>query len=286
MNGRKRIGEIFIEKGLITEKTLQRALERAKRQKKKIGLTLEEIEVITREELARALAEQFGCKVVSNFARFNFPPELFRIIPEDVALRHILFPLKVDSGRLAVAMADPTNTRIVNSVAEGHGLKVVPFIATRQDILSAINRHYLGKNIEHLHGMCVMVVEDDLLASSMISDILTKEGYRVIVARDGMEAYKTMLSEAPHVVITDKIMPKLDGYGLLDMLKSLPETRDIPVLLLTGNADSDEEARAFQKGFFDVMKKPVKGATLITRVRRAFQFLEQQRLDLGGVNGP
>ncbi len=281
MTNRKRIGEIFIERGLITEKTLERALERAKRQQKRIGLTLEEIEVITRDELAKALAEQYGCKVVGNFARFHFPPELFRIIPEDAALRHLLFPLKVDGDRIAVAMADPTNTRAVVNIAAGHGLKVVPFVATRQDILSAINRHYLGKNSEREDGKSVMIAEDDLLVSDMLSDILTREGYRVIVARDGMEAYKATLAEAPQVIITDKVMPKLDGYGLLDALKSLPETRDIPILLLTGNTDGDEEGRAFQKGFFDFMTKPVKGATLITRVRRAFQHLERQGLELG-----
>ncbi len=280
MSSRKRIGEIFVERGLITEKTLQRALDRAKRQKKRIGLILEEIEVITRDELVRALAEQYGCKVVSNFAHYNFPRELLSVIPEDVALQNLLFPLKVEGGRIAVAMADPTDTGAVKDVVAGRGLEVVPFIATRQDILNAIKRHYLGKNLEKQDGKCVMIADDDQLISGMMSDILTREGYRVITARDGMEAYKAMLAESPHVIITDKVMPKMDGYGLLDVLRTLPETREIPILLMTGYADSDEEARAFQKGFFDFMTKPVKGATLITRVGRAFRFLEQQRLDL------
>jgi CheY-like chemotaxis protein len=282
MNDRKRIGEIFIENGLITEKTLQRALIRAKRQKKRIGLILEEIEVITREELAKALADQFGYKVIDNFAHFRFPAELLDTIPVDIALQHLLFPLKIEAGKIAIAMADPTDTKIINEIISRHGLKVVPFVATRQEIITAINRHFLGKAPHVQHDKTVMLVKFDRLAAGALRDILEKDGYQVILASDGMEAYKYTLAAAPHVIVTDRDMPKLDGYGLLDALKSIPETREIPMLLMTDTIDGDEEARLFQKGFFDFMTKPVKGATLLTRVRRAFQSLEQQGLNLWG----
>jgi CheY-like chemotaxis protein len=280
MNDRKRIGEIFIENGLITDKTLQRALTRAKRQKKRIGLILEEIEVITREELAKALADQFGYKVIGNFAHFRFSADLLNIIPVDMALQRLLFPLKIEDGKIAIAMADPTDTKILHEILSSHGLKVVPFIATRQEIITAINRHYLGKASDVKLEKTVMIVKYDRLAAGTLKDILEKEGYQVILASDGMEAYKYTLASAPHVIITDRDMPMLDGYGLLDALKSIPETRDIPMLLLADTINGDEEARLFQKGFFDFMTKPVKGATLITRVKRAFQSLEQQGLNL------
>ena len=280
MSERKRIGEILIENGLITDKTLQRALTRAKRQKKRIGLILEEIEVVTREELAKALADQFGYKVVGNFAHFRFTDELLDTIPVDVALQHLLFPLKIESGKIALAMADPTDTKIVQEIILKNGLKVVPFVATRQEIITAINRHYLGKAPEHKNDKIVMIAKYDRLAAEALRDILVKEGYQVVLASDGIEAYKLMLSAAPHVIIADRDMPKLDGYGLLDALKSIPDTRDIPMLLLTNTINGEEEGRIFQKGFFDFMTNPVKGATLITRVKRAFQSLEQQGLNL------
>ena len=282
MSDHKRIGEILIENGLITDKTLQRALTRAKRQKKRIGLILEEIEVITREELAKALADQFGYKVVGNFAHFRFPAELLDIIPVDTALQHLLFPLKIENGKIAVAMADPTDTKIIQEIVLNNGLKVVPFVATRNEIITAINRHYLGKGPDAQREKTVMIVKYDRLAAGTLRDILVKEGYQVILASDGMEAYKFTLASAPHVIITDRDMPKLDGYGLLDALKSIPDTREIPIILLTDTINGDEEGRLFQKGFFDFMTKPVLGATLITRVRRAFQSLEQQGLHLWG----
>ena len=282
MSDRKRIGEILIEKGLITDKTLQRALTRAKRQKKRIGLILEEIEVVTREELAKALAEQLGYKVIGNFAHFRFPTELLDMIPVDIALQHQLFPLKIEDGKLAIAMADPTDTKIIQEIILSHGLKVVPFVATRQEIISAINRHYLGKTSDVRRQKTVMIAKYDRLAAGMLKEILEQEGYQVILALDGIEAYRYTMAETPHVIITDRNMPKLDGYGLLNALKSIPETRDIPILLLTETINGDEEERLFQKGFFDFMTKPVKGATLITKVGRAFQSLEQQGLNIWG----
>lgn len=276
MTKRQKLGEIFVEKGLVTPTTLERALLRARRQKKKVGFVLEDIEVITGEELADALAQQYGYRVVSDFARFKFSPDALRLLSVDVALPNLLFPLKVENGRLAIAMADPTDTRIIANIAANHSLKIVPYIATRRDIIAAINRHYLGKTSESSgEERTILVAEDNKLLYTMLSNILTQEGYRVVVAMDGMEAYQTALAEAPQVILTDKEMPKMDGYALLSALKNLPETRLIPVILLTGVADGDEEARAFEKGFFDFMAKPVREATLVTRVKRALQYYGQ-----------
>jgi CheY-like chemotaxis protein len=94
---------------------------------------------------------------------------------------------------------------------------------------------------------------------------------------DGMEAYKIVIAEKPHVIITDKEMPKLDGYGLLEALKNVPETSFIPVILVTGRTmNAEEEAKAFERGFFDFIPKPVSEVTLKARVKRAFHFHDHQ----------
>lgn len=276
MKNRKRLGEIFVASGLITEKTLERALARSKRQKKKVGTVLEEIEMVTGEELASALAVQYGHRVVSNFARYAFPPELFKLIPEDVAMQYLLFPLKIENNKLAVAMADPTETKIVSNIAANNDLTLVPFIATRRDIFAAIARHYLGRDLSSSQEKSVLVAEDNRLVYTMLNNILRKEGYRVVLAQDGMDAYKSAIAESPHVIITDKDMPKMGGYALFDALRGLPETRHIPIILLTGDSSAEEESRAFEKGFFDFITKPVKEVTLVTRVKRAFQSVERE----------
>lgn len=273
MGGKKMLGEILVEKGLISEKILQRALVRQKRLKKKLGTILEEIDIITDEELAFALANQYGCKAVRDFVRYSFPPELLRIIPVDLAMEHFLFPLKIEGGRLAIATADPGETRMLDRIAANSGLSVTPFVATKKDIIAAISRHYLGKDVSQPQEKTVLVVEDNKLIFTMLNNVLSKEGYRVIVATDGMEGYKAAATEAPHVVITDMEMPKLNGYGLLDALRNLPETRETPVILLTGRTDPEEEGRALEKGFYDFIAKPIKEIVLLSRIKRAFQSI-------------
>ncbi len=276
MTNRKKLGEIFLEKGLITELTLQRALARAKRLNMKLGIVLEDIEVITGAELAEALASQFGCKTMANFARYNFSPGLLRLIPVDLALQSLVFPLKIENGKLALAMSDPTASKILSNLAANNDLTIVPFVATRKDIIAAINRHYLGKDPTAPTQKTVMIVEDNTVIIAMLSSILTKEGYRTVQAEDGMEAYRVALADPPHVILSDKEIPKLDGYGLFEALKNQPETRHIPVILLTGTSDPEEEARAFEKGFFDFLTKPVREATLVTRVNRAYRSIAQE----------
>ena len=119
---RKKLGEILVASGAITGLTLQRALERALRQNKKIGTTLEEMGVATGEEIAQALAEQFNCKTIRSFADYSYPPELLRTIPADMATLNFLFPLKRDKRTLYLALADPTATRVVANLAANQKL--------------------------------------------------------------------------------------------------------------------------------------------------------------------
>jgi len=276
MAQRKKLGEIFVETGIITQQTADRVLARAQFLGKRFGTVLEDLDLVTGEELANALAVQYGCKVVNNLSNHTYPSGLLEFIPVEVAMQNMLFPLKREKDRLALAMADPTETKIVGNIAADNGLVIVPFIATKKEVYAAICKHYLGKEVSTCRDRTVLVVEDDKLIRSMLSEVLGKVGYRVVTAQDGMEAYKTVIIEKPQVIITDKEMPKLDGYGLFDSLKNIPETRIIPVILITSRMNAEEEAKAFDKGFFDFINKPVKDATLLTRVKRAFQYYDRQ----------
>ena len=276
MERRKRLGEIFVENGILTEKTVERMLLASKRLNKRFGTLLEDLGLIDGDELAAALATQYACRVASNFADYSFAPELLATIPVDVAMQNHIFPLKLENKRLALAMADPTETRVVRSISANQGFTITPFIATRKEIYAAICKNYLQKEVRTSGAHTVLVVEDDKLIGTMFVDFLTKQGYRVILAADGLEAYKAVLTEKPQVVITDLVMPKLDGYGLFDALHSVPELSRIPVILITCSMSPDEEVKAFERGFFDFIEKPVKEGALITRVKRALLFHERK----------
>lgn len=276
MENRKKLGEIFIEKGIVTDKTVERVLAVSKRLKKRFGTVLEDLELITGEELAQALATQYGCRVASNFSGYSFSAELLSTISVDVAMQNHIFPLKLDNNRLALAMADPTETRVVRNISANKGLTITPFIATRKEIYAAICRNYLQKDVTPCVAQTVLVVEDDKLIGTMFGDFLSRQGYRVIFAADGLEAYKAVLTEKPSVVLTDLMMPKLDGFGLFDALRTVPELASIPVILITGSIRPEDEVKAFERGFFDFIEKPVREGTLITRVKRALQFYERK----------
>lgn len=276
MENRKKLGEIFVESGILTEKTVERILLVSKRLNKRFGTVLEDLELVTGEELAAALAVQYGCRVASNFSGYCFSSELLSTVPVDVAMHNNIFPLKLDNNRLALAMADPTETRVVRNLSANQGFTITPFIATRKEIHAAICRNYLQKEVSPCATHTVLVVEDDKMAGTMFGDFLGRDGFRVVFASDGMEAYKAVLIEKPSVVITDLLMPKLDGFGLFDALRTLPEYSSIPVILVTGSMRPEDEVKAFERGFFDFIEKPVKEGTLITRVKRALQFYERK----------
>ncbi|HWI40314.1 MAG TPA: response regulator, partial [Verrucomicrobiae bacterium] len=135
-------------------------------------------------------------------------------------------------------------------------------------------KHYLGRSIVESEAMTILLVEDDGLVTASVSAMLGKKGFTVETATDGMEAFKKIFTCKPAVVITDKVMPKLNGYEFLDAVRKIPEFRFTPVILMTAAATPDEEKLALEKGFFDLILKPVKEIALHTRVKRALRSVE------------
>lgn len=276
MQQRKLIGEILVEAQILSTKTVERVLTFAGKSNKKIGMVLEDMGLITADELASALAMQFGLKVVRNLCRFEIPASVLQLVATDVAMHNLIMPLKVENGWLALAIADPTNSRIIQNLSANIGLKIAPHLASRPDITAAIAKNYLGSSQNNDAKRTLLVVEDDKLIQAKLHEVLTVKGYRVITAGDGMEAFKLVITEKPQVVLTDKEMPKMNGYGLLAAMKNVPEMKKIPVILLTGRMTDEEESGAFDKGFFDYILKPVTNNSLVTRVKRAMHFSEKQ----------
>ena len=274
MGDRKKLGEIFVEQNILCLKTVDRVLEISKRIGKRFGTILEEIGLITGDELAEALASQHHCKTVFNFAKASFSPQLLSVIAAETALQNLIFPLKLENNRLFLAVSDPTDTKILHNIAVNNNLTIIPYISSRTEIRAAVCKHYFGIDITEPVSKTVLVVEDDKAMLALLRNILSVH-YKVFTASDGMEAYKETVSKKPHVILTDKVMPKLDGFGLLNALRSVPETKSIPVLLISGTTNAEDESRAFEKGFFDFIPKPVKETTVLTRVKRAFDFHQQ-----------
>jgi CheY-like chemotaxis protein len=272
---RKMLGEIFVERGLLTEVSVLRMVDQSRRKKIRLGTFLEQIGLITPEELAEALAVQYQCRKIRNFARHAFSPQLLRMIPIETAVEHTIFPLKLEKGMLALAVIDPTAKKLFDDIAAQHKVSLLIFVSTRTDINRAIAKHYMGREVEDAGEKSILLVEDDKLLRTAISEVLIKNGYTVDIAPDPMEAFKKIFTHKPKLIITDKVMPKLGGYEFLEAVRKIPEFRFTPMILMTAYSTPDEEQVAFKKGFFDVILKPAKEITLLTRIERAFRSIDE-----------
>jgi type II secretory ATPase GspE/PulE/Tfp pilus assembly ATPase PilB-like protein/CheY-like chemotaxis protein len=115
-------------------------------------------------------------------------------------------------------------------------------------------------------GRCVLLVEDEDQLRRVMKDLLERDGYKVAEARDGAQALDEVDRSAPDLIMLDLNLPGLDGYGVLQRLRSRPSTSQIPVIVLTAKGDEDNEVRVFQLGADDFLTKPFRARALSARL--------------------
>lgn len=121
-----------------------------------------------------------------------------------------------------------------------------------------------------------LVVDDDPLVRSMVSTIVEAGGFVVHRARDGREALRLAMQRRPRLVVTDLVMPEMDGLGLLRALRETRAGRAMYVILLTSLEHEDHLVEAFAAGADDYVSKPVMSRVLAARLRAATRVLAQQ----------
>lgn len=113
----------------------------------------------------------------------------------------------------------------------------------------------------------LLLVDDDSENVHIVNAILGSE-YRIRVATNGLKALELARVEpSPGLILLDVIMPYMDGYEVCSQLKADPQTREIPVIFLTGKTDVADEARGFQVGAVDYIHKPFSPPIVTARVR-------------------
>lgn len=104
----------------------------------------------------------------------------------------------------------------------------------------------------------LLIVEDIPDILTLLKATLEFKGYRVLTARDGQEALDVIEQELPSVIVTDILMPRMDGFNLVHRLRLKPETRDIPVIFLSATYVAPEDKSfAFSLGATRFIEKPV-----------------------------
>lgn len=270
---RKKMGEILIDNEVISQGDLDQALLRQKKSNKPIGKILEDMEVILEEDIAKALSTQFGFPHVKRFSRHRFPQAVLDIIDTESALAHLIFPLKIDSKTLYLAMSNPLDMALQSDLSFKLAMRISPCVATPDEIKTAIKKHYLTDipvDKEDL-TLNILLVDNQEIVLSAAEAALKKEGYSIYKARNGAEGLKIATQLHPHLIITDIVMPRMDGIEMFKVLQANGEIDDIPVIALSAKTAPEEEYNLLEMGFFDFIPKPINPTRLLARVRRALR---------------
>ena len=135
----------------------------------------------------------------------------------------------------------------------------------------------------------LLVVDDDPANCDLLFRRLSHQGYRVSVARNGHLALAAIRQEPVDLVLLDVLMPEMDGFATCEQLKSQGETRDIPVIFMTGLSDVVDKVRGFDIGAVDYITKPFQFEEVLARIgahltlRRLTQQLQESEERLGRI---
>jgi CheY-like chemotaxis protein len=231
---------------------------------------------VTERDIAAALARQFGFKTVANIARANFPAELLALIGSEAALSKQIFPLKAEGGILYLAMVNPLDMDTIDSLSFKLGLRIVPCVTTPSEIQTAVTHHYYQKAqvpaTEAESWWTILVVDDQELVRSAVVAALKRQGYALQEAENGAAGLKRAMQTPPHLIISDTVMPRMDGYEMFRALQSHPQAKQIPIIALSSKASAEEEAKLLDMGYYDFIAKPINPVRLVARVKRALRL--------------
>lgn len=101
----------------------------------------------------------------------------------------------------------------------------------------------------------ILIIEDEEVLTDILYNKLKKEGYEVIVAKDGLEGLEKIKQERPDLILLDILMPRMDGFGVLETKKKDIEIADIPVIIISNSGQPVEIDRAIQLGAKDYLVK-------------------------------
>jgi signal transduction histidine kinase len=125
----------------------------------------------------------------------------------------------------------------------------------------------------------ILIVEDSLTQAEALRHTLETSGYQCVVARDGKEALDAMRQQPPSLIISDIVMPEMDGYAFCKAVKTKQGLKAVPVILLTALTDSTDIIRGLECGADNFVTKPYADDYLLTRINALLHSYEHPQLE-------
>src|SRR5262245_50280863 len=113
----------------------------------------------------------------------------------------------------------------------------------------------------------LLIVDDDPSVRAALNALLQDQGYKVIAAADGREAQDRLRDTPPDLCVLDYDMPRVNGLELCRSIKADPDTRLLPVIMLTGLSPEEEKLKALDAGVDEFLSKPVQPAELLAKIK-------------------
>ena len=139
--GSSRLGEMLVKSKLITEDQLKKALAQQSTAGGRLGSNLVKLGFLTEEDITSFLSKQYGVPSI-NLAHFEIDQNVIKLVPAEIAQKHMVIPINRKGSVLTVAMADPSNIFAIDDIKFLSGFKVEPVVAAETSIKNAINKHY------------------------------------------------------------------------------------------------------------------------------------------------
>jgi type IV pilus assembly protein PilB len=204
----ERLGDLLVREKLITRDQLGKALQEQKQSGTRVGYNLVKLGFIAETELTKILARQFKMPAV-DLSRFEVDPRIAKLVPADLAMKHLVLPLKRDGRTLTVAMADPTNLGV---------LEDLKFI-TRYDIFPVIGGEFSIKTaVDKIYEAAMDNQVSDLMA--VIDDMAQEGDVEVVEDREedvSAAALQAQMEDAPVVKLINAILTDAVKRGASDI---------------------------------------------------------------------
>jgi two-component system chemotaxis response regulator CheY len=125
--------------------------------------------------------------------------------------------------------------------------------------------------------MRILVVDDDKTTRKMLSLILKSKGYDVVTAENGMDGLQKLGLEQINLILTDMNMPYMDGIEFTKQVRANPDFSDIPIVMLTTEADEEEKQRAYKAGVDDYLVKPATAEQIVDSMKKIMKKIFGKR---------
>ncbi len=237
----RRIGDLFLDLGLITEAQLKRAIALQKREECFLGEALIKIGAISRDKLYWVLADQFNLPYISNLSRELIDPDVVKFIPEEIARGYSILPVYSTDDELSVIIHDPTNMEILDSLKQMTGKKHLKIAISNRESINSVLDEFYGISRARPAKERGMDIWSDYFEKSQLTrcmeDVSGKEFLNFILLAAELEGTPSIHlgTESNELLVKfrigDQLLPKFRGAPewhtiLLNQLKTLAGIHD------------------------------------------------------------